>query len=380
MKRIALGMGLSDYYDHGIARGIVKYARNKPDWRLYGQGWMFSPLEDLSAWDGDGVIVRLEYAEQIPCLSGLACPVVDVANAFGVHRICRVHNDDYETGRLAGRHFKEKGFSSFAFCGTSHGEWSRQRLAGFMDETGQHRMPVFLQPLRWWLRESFGTELSSFLAGLSGPVGLFTCNDKVGLRVSSVCGAEGFDVPERVAILGVDNEDIPCELANPPLSSIALDLERIGVMASVELEALMNSRGATRRSEKSVKIPPVGIIERESTSSYASCDPLVVAAFRLIRGSDGHRKRVADLVHELASGRRSLEIRFKRETGQTLHQALTAQKIRVAGRILRSTDKTMEAVAGESGFGSAQRFFTCFREQTGMTPAEFRRKGGRYGE
>ena len=114
MKRIALGMGLSDYYDHGVARGIVKYARNKPDWRLYGQGWMFSPLEDLPAWDGDGVITRLEFAEQVSGLSGLTCPVVDVANAFVMPRVRRVSNDDYQTGRLAGRHFMEKGF--FQFC------------------------------------------------------------------------------------------------------------------------------------------------------------------------------------------------------------------------------------------------------------------------
>lgn len=376
MKRIALGMGLSDYYDHGVARGIVKYARNKPDWRLYGQGWMFSPLEDLPAWDGDGVITRLEFAEQVSGLSGLTCPVVDVANAFVMPRVRRVSNDDYQTGRLAGRHFMEKGFSSFAYCGTSPGEWSRQRLSGFMHETGQPDLPVFLRPLRWWLLENFSKELASFLEGLPGPVGLFACNDKVGLRVSSVCAAEGFDVPGQIAILGVDNEDIPCELANPPLSSIALNLERIGALAAAQLDQLMDSGETTDPGLNTVEVPPGDIIERESTSSYASSDPLVVSALRIIRGSDGHRKKVADLVDELASGRRSLETRFKRETGQTLHQALTVQKIRVAGRILRSTDKTMEAVAGESGFGSVQRFFFRFREQTGMTPAQFRRKGG----
>ena len=258
-------MGLSDYYDHSVARGIVKYAGNKPDWRLYGQGWMFSPLEDLPAWDGDGVITRLESAKQV-----------------------------------------------------------------------------------------------SGPSGLTYPVGLFACNDKVGLRLSSVCAAEGFDVPGQIAILGVDNEDIPCELANPSLSSIELNLERIGALAAVQPDQLMNSGETTGLGVDTVEVPPGDIIERESTSSYAGSDPLVVSALRIIRGSDGHRKKVADLLDELASGRRSPETRSKRETGQTLHQALTVQKIRVAGRILRSTDKTMEAVAGEAGFGSVQWFFFPF--------------------
>jgi LacI family transcriptional regulator len=47
MRKVALYMGLSDYYEHGIARGVVRYARTKKDWRIFGSGWMFSRLEDI---------------------------------------------------------------------------------------------------------------------------------------------------------------------------------------------------------------------------------------------------------------------------------------------------------------------------------------------
>ncbi|MFW6250249.1 MAG: substrate-binding domain-containing protein [Alkalispirochaetaceae bacterium] len=375
MKRIALGMGLSDYYDHGIARGIVRYAKREPGWQLYGHGWMFSPLEDFATWDGDGVIARIEYPEDAKRLSHLCCPVVDVANAFRLSEIHNVANDDRETGRLAARHFGENGFTTFAYCGVTPGEWSRLRLQGFREQTGLQELPVFERPLRWWLQESYSVELALFLARLTKPVALFACNDKVGLRVSSVCAAEGIAVPEEVAILGVDNEDIPCELANPSLSSIELRLEEIGAKAAARLDQLMNPRGSLVPAEDSLRVPPMGVIERKSTSAYASDNPLVVEVFRLIRADDGHLKSVSDLVEELAVGRRTLEMQFKRETGQTLHHALITQKIRIASHLLRTTTYTMEAVAEEAGFGSMQRFFAHFRKQTGTTPAQFRRRG-----
>ncbi len=365
-------MGLSDYYDHGIARGIVRYAKGQADWQLYGHGWMFSPLEDLSSWSGDGVIARVEFEDDARHLAELRCPVVDVANAFPYTGIHSVSNDDEETGRLAARHFRRNGFSTFAYCGVSPAEWSRQRLKGFREEAGTNEIPTFERPLHWWLEESYSLELALFLARLPKPAALFACNDKVGLRVSSVCANEGFAVPDDIAILGVDNEDIPCELANPSLSSVELRLEEIGTRAAYTLRLLMEgSRDATTpRRENGV--PPSDVVERRSTATYASDNPLVVELFRAIRSDGGHLKSVPDVVSELAVGRRTLETHFKKETGYSLHQALIAEKIRVACHLLRTTSDKIESIAVAAGFHSTQRFFAHFRRLTGTTPARFR--------
>jgi len=373
MKHIALAMGLSDYYDHGIARGIVRYAKTKPGWRLYGHGWMFSPLDDLRGWDGDGVIARIEYAETATLLEGVTCPVVDVANAFSAPHIHLVSNDDAETGRLAGRHFRKNGFKSVAYCGVSHAQWSLRRLQGFTESLGSDDVPIFERPLSWWLQERHSVELALFLARLPKPVALFACNDKVGLRVSSICSAEQIAVPDQVAVLGVDNEDIPCELANPTLSSIELQLEQIGERAAATLHLLMEH---PERAVPNVLVPPVDVVERRSTLAYASANPLIVEAYRRIRSDGGHVKSVKDVADEVAVSRRTLENHFKRETGQTVHEAIIAQKIRIATHLLRSTDLKMEAIAGEAGFGSLQRFFAHFKRYTGTTPNRFRKLTG----
>ncbi|MFW5806934.1 MAG: DNA-binding transcriptional regulator [Spirochaetota bacterium] len=388
MKHIALGMELADYYDHGIARGVIRYAKGRPDWLLYGHGWMFSPLDDLADWTGDGVIARIEYAAEAELASQLPCPVVDVANSFPMPDVHVVSNGDVETGRLAGRHFKANGFRNFAFCGVEPGEWSRLRLQGFREEVGTQDLPVFERPLEWWLEETYSVELALFLSRLPKPVSIFACNDKAGLRVSSTCNSEGIAVPDQVAILGVDNEDIPCELANPSLSSIALQLERIGATAAARLNWLLGGNGGELSSEDAlvsstteiravdgpgpIVIPPLEVVERRSTSAYASSNPLVVEAFRLIRSENGRFLDVSDLVAELSVSRRTLESQFKHETGRTLHDAITLQRIRIATRLLRTTNLKVEAIAQESGFGSVQRFFAHFKRHTGTTPNRFR--------
>lgn len=382
MKRIALGMGLSDYYDHGIARGVVRYAKTRPGWQLHGYGCMFSPLESLSKWHGDGVIARIEYAEDAQVVTGLSCPVVDVANAFPVSNAVSVANDDFQTGSMAGRFFSENGFSTFAYCGVSDVRWSASRREGFLAQSGKRAVSVFERPLRWWLDEEYSMELELFLSRLAKPVALFACNDKAGLRVSSTCAHQGFSVPDEVAILGVDNEDIPCELANPTLSSIQLQLEELGRLAAARLDAMMSdqSAGVERVASSEIHQPgqlqvsPGNVVERKSTSAYVSTNPIVVDVFRRIRSDQGHLKSVSDLVRELPVGRRSIEMQFKRETGHTIHEAIVSQRIKIATQLLRTTDHTVEAIAEDAGFGSLQRFFSNFRDHVGTTPARFRRR------
>ncbi|WP_319416569.1 hypothetical protein [Marispirochaeta aestuarii] len=63
-----------------------------------------------------------------------------------------------------------------------------------------------------------------------------------------------------------------------------MNLERIGALAAAQLDQLMDSGERTDPGVNTVEVPPGDIIERESTSSYASSDPLVVSALRIIRG------------------------------------------------------------------------------------------------
>ena len=63
---------------------------------------------------------------------------------------------------------------------------------------------------------------------------------------------------------------------------------------------------------------------------------------------------------------------FRRSTGKTLSEAITARRVDFAVRMLEhgGSDISMTKVALESGFGSVSRFYEAFRKATGTVPGD----------
>jgi LacI family transcriptional regulator len=385
-------MELSDYYEHGIARGLVRYAKAKPEWRLYGYGWMFRSLTDLARWEGDGILARVEDAATADALTALGLPVVDVAGAYTRPHFRSVTNDDFLTGYKAALHLFGCGFSRFAFLGVSGTLWSEQRKAGFekclslrgaqRGRSGSAALPAFERSLAWWESQADGegeAELEAFITGLEAPVALFACNDTTGLRATELAGRLGMAIPESLAILGVDNEDILCELASPSLSSIMLDCEAIGFRAAAALDAIVEggTGGGGPPEGSRISVPPEDVVERESTRIFTSEDELVARAATFIRAHAHEGIDVSDILGIIPASRRSLETRFRSAMGRSLHEEIARTKLFRAKRLLRDTDDTMDRVAEESGFGALGRFHAAFKEAEGMSPGEWRRRNGK---
>ena len=365
-------MKLDDYYEHGIARGVVRYAKQQTDWRLYGYGWMFRPLADLEYWEGDGIISRVESTADAERLSSLGLPIVDVAGAYTWAGFHEVNNDDYETGRRAACYLLSCGFKRFGFCGVRSTGWSDKRRQGFEDAvTGTAQSTaVFEETLPWWERLENSEHLGDWLTGLSFPIGIFACNDTAGVKLTELCRKLAIPVPDGVAILGVDNEDILCELSLPSLSSIELDCYGIGLRAAGLLDEILS--GEKWEEYRPILVPPKDLIERESTLVFATDDPVAKRAVQYIRSHATEGINVSDILKVVPASRRSLENRFKAEIGRTLHDEITRVRMNHAKGLLRSTDMIVATVAAESGFGTLQRFHSIFKKETDMTPAVFR--------
>jgi LacI family transcriptional regulator len=377
MPDIALCMELTDFYEHGIARGVVRYAKSRPDWRLYGYGWMFRPLTDLKSWKGDGMISRVETSRDADRLAALGLPVVDVAGAYHRPGFRHVTNDDFLTGVEAAAHLQSCGFQRFAFLGVSGTRWSEERKRGFMhglSSAASRRVPAvpqFSRSLSWWedTREN-SQALADFASRLPLPSALFACNDTTGLRTTEIVQRLGIAVPEELSILGVDNEDILCELASPSLSSIMLDCEGIGFRAAASIDAILDGSAPAEGSR--ISISPREVAERESTRIFSCPDPLVARAVTFIRTRAHEGIDVGDVVRIAAASRRSLEVRFRIAMGRTVHEEIVRTRLARARRLLKDTSLTMEKVAAGSGFGAVQRFHAAFRNAEGMSPGEWR--------
>ena len=369
-KRVGLFMGLIDHYEHGVARGVVRFARGRPDWDLYGFGWMFQAMGSLERWDGDGIVARIASRRDADLLAARGIPVVDVAGAWPRPGFRQVSNDDRATGRLAGRHLKSLGRRTFAFCGVARVGWSRARREAFRDEVDAARLSVFEQSLGWWEKLHRSEPFDRWLAALPRPAAVFACNDTVGLKAAAAARRLGLDVPGDLAILGVDNEDILCELSVPPLSSIALNLERIGWEAAEALASFMDGRSG--RAEPS-GVSPREVVERESTRTIATGDALVDRALEAIHGAAAGRLTVAQLLVSVPCSRRTLEKKFRATLSRSIHEEIIRRRVDEARRLLRDTTFTISAVAEETGFANAQRLYVAFRKVQGATPGAYRR-------
>lgn len=177
-KNIGLYITIDDAFTRGIARGIIKYAKNKNDWNLLGYDWMFSSGLELSS-NLDGIIARIESKDVAHKLHKLGIPVIDVAGAYTGMGFFEVNNDDYLTGRNAGYYLSELGHRNFAWAGVSGVQWSKYRFAGFNQNI--NKISVFENSLPWWENLDFETEsLIQWLSTLKKPVALFAANDKIG--------------------------------------------------------------------------------------------------------------------------------------------------------------------------------------------------------
>ncbi|WP_405152567.1 helix-turn-helix domain-containing protein [Paenibacillus sp. FSL K6-0108] len=67
--------------------------------------------------------------------------------------------------------------------------------------------------------------------------------------------------------------------------------------------------------------------------------------------------------------------RFRKETGSTLSEYLTAKRIKVAAHLLESTSYTVESIAHQIGFQNVSHFISSFKKTYLITPLKYRLRG-----
>jgi LacI family transcriptional regulator len=214
-------------------------------------------------------------------------------------------------------------------------------------------------------------ELAAWLKSLNKPVGLMACYDVRARHVLMTCRRLGLLVPEDVAIIGVDNDELMCELTNPPLSSVEQGSRRIGFEAAALLDRLMAGQ---KSPQKRFTVEPEGIVARQSSDILAIKDVEVAAALQFIRHHACKGIQVPDVVWTVAISRSAIESRFKAVTGRTIHAEIQRVQIERARQLVTATNLSLKQVAVEAGFRYLQHMTTLFRFHLGQTPGEYRKR------
>ena len=211
--------------------------------------------------------------------------------------------------------------------------------------------------------------MAAWLADLPKPVGIMACNDDRGREVLEACRAAEVRIPEEAAVIGVDNDELLCELSDPPLSSVTLGAERAGFEAAALLDQLMAGR---RKRAGQIVARALGVVARRSTEVVLHDDQEIAAALRFIHDNAGQPIRVYDVVASLGDARRTLEIRFQQVLGRSIHEEIRRARLERAKRLLLETDLPLPKVAKASGFGSPSYLAVVFQKDVGQSPMKYR--------
>lgn len=370
---MALLIETSNRYGRDLLNGVRDWMQEHERWAVhFTEQARLAPLPGwLRTWQGDGVIARVDSPESAATLRKTGLPVVDVSAERNRSEFPRVSVDNGAVARLAAEHLLAKGFRHFAYCGDARFLWARERGAEFRRALARVKQPCafFDGAVREGRRsEAEGRALAAWLEALPRPVGVFACYDGRAQQVLEVCQLRGWAVPDEIAVLGVDNDDVVCELCSPPLSSVQLNARRTGYEAATMLAQRMEGE----RASGTRYVLPVRVVERQSTDVVSVPDARLAQALRFIREQVLTGIDVNDVLRAVPMSRTLLERKFKTVLGHSPHREIVRQRIEHVKRLLVDTDISIAAVADFAGFRDASYLSVAFRREVKESPYAYR--------
>lgn len=383
--KVGLLIESSRAYGRGVLRGIAAFARAAGNWSIYHQEQLLSADAPawLRRWPGDGIIARVETPALARRLRRSRLPAIDLIGRYTLPHVPVVESDDRAVMRMAIDHVRDRGFRTLAFCGFAGAPYSERRQRIFGDIVSESGLPlrIYEEPGGHGHRETptLAIEaagltherlLGHWLESLPKPVAIVACNDIRGLQVLNVCREREIAVPDDVAVIGVDNDEVLCELAGPRMTSVEQDTEQIGYRAATLLQRMMQGEG---NLEPPTLVAPLRVVVRASTDVFALDDRAVAAALRFIRSHAKDGIDVLDVVRHVGISRTSLERRMQRLLGRSPREEINRVRLERVKQLLAETDFTLPEVARLSGFAYSEYMIAFFRQHTQHTPGSFRR-------
>jgi len=370
-KKVALFIETSTSYGRSLIRGIVQYANIATKWFFYNEPrGLQDTIPDLVNWKLDGIIMR--DTDNNMALLKLNIPtIVSVRYRDKIDGLTSIIGNSLAIGKTAADYFKNKGFKYFAYCGFHAMPWSREREEAFFNalSPGENSY-LYHNPGTNIDYDQDVRHIASWLKKLPIPSALLACNDVRAAHVLEACKIADIRVPQQIAVLGVNNDDMICNLTSPPLSSISLNTVKAGYEAAKTLDTLMSS--PSHNDNKDIVVEPQGVLSRQSTDVFAINDPDMAQALYYITNRARHPIQVNDVVSYVGSNRRTLERKFQRTINKSIYEAIKHTRINLMSNMLLETDLSITAIAHNMGFQNHHHISRYFKSARGISPLKFR--------
>ena len=381
-RRVALLIETSRSYGRDLLLGIAKYVRIHGPWSIeFEEGDPCEAIPDWFArWTGDGVIARVKTPALARAIIRKGVPAVDLYGGLPKLKMSTMRSDEFAVGRMAAEHLIERGFRQFAFCGYNGTDWSDRRRIGFEQAIAAKGFPcqIFQNPLPRAVRstaeyeehgEKYEQQLNRWLESLPKPIGLMVCNDSRGRQVLNCCRALNVNIPDDIAVIGVDRDEVLCELSDLPLTSVILNTEQIGFEAAALLDLMMKGKPAPANE---IVINPKGVATKRSTDVLAIEDRHIAKALKIIREHACEGLDIKTLLSEVPLSRRIMERRFTQILGRSPNSEIVRVKLERCKQLLMDSDLPLVEISEKAGFESQEYMSRIFKKKLGVTPGQFR--------
>ncbi len=358
-----------------LLHGLSDFARTKGGWTFFT-----APPAIYQGKSSDAEIIKRARMVRADAIFGRWEGVTaDIIRSLGIPVIVRTVDKDIpalpmlsgeysEIGRVGGRFFLKQHYNNCAFFGYTGLIWSSKRLRGFSEIL--HSGGVNVSTFTTSLHEPDDEALAEWLKSLPKPVGVMAGNDVLAMKIAEMSLELGIQIPEELALLGVDDDEFLCNIAFPSISSVRLDFEKQGWELG-ETIYKMSEEGRTWPAR--IKVEPRGITERNSTLRHNIQDPFIRRIVEQIDTSYDTPITLEEILRDIPLSRRAVEMRFKKEMEpETMLSYLTSLRVNKMRKLLETTQLPVSEIAERSGFDDVLNVGRVFKRYTGITPRDYR--------
>ena len=380
MKRILILIDYSSEFSRRLLRGLIQYSKDHGPWLFYRLPTYYKTMygkegivEWAKSWKADAILAKWDH-EGTNLLSTLNIPVVLQNFKSRSPYFSNLTGDYYGTGEMAAKFFIKRRFRNFAFYGNKDVIWSQERAEGFrveVEKVGGNYYYFESEDLGGKEWSSKHIEMDEWLLSLPKPVGLFACDDDFALRISQICRINSIKIPEEISLLGVDNDDLICNLSDPPISSIVTDVEKGGYETGRLIDRMLKEE---INEPFDIIVKPTRIELRKSTEKYDISNDYISEVVNYIEDNFTKEINIESLTELVPLSRRNLEVKFKEEMGTTIYQFILNCRIDYFADLLISSERTLYDMALESGFNDCKNISRIFKKHKGYTPVEYKNK------
>ncbi|MCB0662522.1 MAG: DNA-binding transcriptional regulator [Saprospiraceae bacterium] len=381
-RKIIFLLDLSESFSRNLIQGISRYADIYGPWSFCkmtpsyrDQYGIEGIIEFAREWKADCLVGQFQDENEVKQLieAGLKLIAVDYIEPFDT--IANISGNYRKSGEMAADYFLSRGFKNFAFYGMPNTVWSRERENAFRKKiqavglSVNSYSPDASKNRQFWFYTA--STLKDWLLSLPKPVAIFTCDDNRAEHLMEAAKMAKIHIPEEMALLSVDNDELICKTSTPSLSSIQQDEINGGFLAAELMEKMIQEH---RIIKQDILLEPLQIITRHSSDVFALDDPYIKKALIYIKEHLDTPLNVTEICRQIPLSRRALEIRFKNQLNRSIYEEVKRQRMEKFVFLLLNSDLPINDMATLCGFPDSKNLARVFASQFAMSPSVYRKR------